>query len=117
MEENIFFNNSRGEKLSGLLADIGKTKIAILCHGHSSGKLNKSWTTLVPMLNAKGISTFRFDFYGNGESDAKFEESNLSDSIDATLQAIKLIKDKGFKNIVLVGSSFGGLSSTITASK
>lgn len=33
------------------------------------------------------------------------------------MQAIEFVKDKGFKKIILVGSSFGGLSSTITASK
>ncbi len=117
MEEKIFFKNSRDENICGLLSDVGKDKLAILCHGHSTSKNNKSWETLTPILNSKGISVFRFDFYGNGESDGKFEESNLSDSIDATTQAIKLVKDRGFKRIILVGSSFGGLSSIITASK
>src|SRR3989344_668443 len=117
MEEKTIFQNSKGENLAGLLSDVGKDKIAVLCHGHSSGKHNKSFENLVPILNKKGISTLRFDFYGNGESDGKFEESDLSESIDDTLQAIKLVKEKGFKKIILLGSSFGGLSSTITASK
>src|SRR3989338_5645587 len=117
MEEKIFFNNARGERLCGLLSLVGEDKITILCHGHSSSKNNKTYDAMVPILNDARVSTFRFDFYGNGESEGKFEESNLSDSIDATLQAIKLVKDKGFKKIILVGSSFGGLSSTISASK
>lgn len=117
MEEKIFFKNSKGENICGLLSIVGKDKIAVLCHGHSSGKNNKTYRTITPILNNQGISTFRFDFYGNGESDGKFEESDLSESIDDTLQAIKLVKEKGFKKIILVGSSFGGLSSTITASK
>lgn len=65
MEEKTFFKNSKGENLCGLLSVIGKDKIAILCHGHSSGKNSPSFKTLVPILNAKGVSTFRFDFYGN----------------------------------------------------
>ena len=117
METKINFKNSKGEKLVGLLADLSKEKVVILCHGHSSGKNNKTFETIVPILNKAGVSTFRFDFYGNGESEGKFEESDLSESIDDTLQAIKLIKDKNFKKIILLGSSFGGLSSTITASQ
>lgn len=117
MEEKIFFKNSRGENLCGLLSAVSKDKMVILCHGHSSGKRNTSFEALVPILNNRNISTFRFDFYGNKESDGKFEESNLSESIDDTLQAIKLVKNKGFKKIILLGSSFGGLSSIITASR
>ena len=117
MEEKIIFKNSKGENLVGLFSIINKDKIAILCHGHSSGKSNKSFQTIVPILNSNNVSTFRFDFYGNGESDGKFEESDLSESIDDTLQAIKLVKDKGFNKIILLGSSFGGLSSIITATK
>lgn len=117
MEEKITFKNSKGENLCGLLSITGKDKVAVLCHGHSTGKNNKTNQTIFSILNAQDISTFRFDFYGNGESDGKFEESNLSESIDNTLQAIKLVKNKGFKKIILVGSSFGGLSSIITASK
>jgi len=116
MEEKIFFKNSRNEKLVGLLSIVGKDKVAVLCHGHSSGKNNKTFQAVVPVLNSQGISTFRFDFYGNGESDGKFEESDLSESIDDTLQAIKLVKEGSFKKIILVGSSFGGLNSNITAS-
>lgn len=119
MEEKIFFENSKGDKLCGLLgtADEQKEKIAILCHGHSSGKNNKSWSTLVPILHAKGISTFRFDFYGNGESEGKFEESDLSECVDDTLRAIEYIKEKGFEKIILAGSSFGGTSSIVTAAQ
>src|SRR3989338_4229217 len=117
MEEKIFFNNARGERLCGLLSLVGEDKVTILCHGHSSSKNNKTYDAMVPILNDARVSTFRFDFYGNGESECKFEESNLSDSIDATTGAIKLVKEKGFKKIILVGSSFGGLSSTMTASQ
>lgn len=117
MEDKIFFTDSKGTELCALLADVGKDKIAILCHGHGTSKESKSWSAIVPILNAAGVSTFRFDFLGNGESEGDFAESKLSDSIDATLKAIALVKSKDFKKIILVGSSFGGLSSTITAAK
>ncbi|TSC65287.1 MAG: hypothetical protein G01um101477_547 [Candidatus Doudnabacteria bacterium Gr01-1014_77] len=117
--EKIFFNNSKGDKLCGLLtiSDPEKDMIAILCHGHSSSKNSKSWTALEPILSDKNISVFRFDFYGNGESEGKFEDSDLTETTDDILHAIDYVKSLGFKRIVLVGSSFGGLSSILAASK
>ncbi|MEK7652311.1 MAG: alpha/beta fold hydrolase [Patescibacteria group bacterium] len=117
--EKLFFKNSKGDKLCGLLSVVGDDRdmIAILCHGHSSGKNNKTWQTLEPILLENNISVFRFDFYGNGESDGKFEESNLTETTDDILCAIDYVKRLNFKRIVLAGSSFGGLSSIMAASK
>ena len=117
--QKIFFNNSKGDKLCGLLSipDSAKDMIAILCHGHSSSKNSKSWTALEPILLANNISVFRFDFYGNGESEGKFEDSDVTETTDDILRAIDYVKALDFKRIVLVGSSFGGLSSIIAASK
>ncbi len=55
--------------------------------------------------------------YGHGESDGKFEECDVSEACDCILQAIRYLKDGGYKNIGLLGSSFGGISSIMAASK
>lgn len=117
--KKVFFKNSKGNKLCGLLtvADADKGIIAILCHGHSSGKNSKSIATLDSELVSRGVSVFRFDFYGNGESEGKFEDSDLTETSDDALQAIAFAKSQGFKKIILMGSSFGGLASIIAASK
>ena len=69
------------------------------------------------IFNNNEISTFRFDFYGHGESEGKFENITVSEAVDDILNAIKFLKNKGFKKIGLVGSSFGGMASLIAASK
>lgn len=69
------------------------------------------------MLNKYEITTFRFDFFGHGESEGNFEEITTSEAIDDILNALELLKDLGYKKIGLVGSSFGGLASLIAASK
>ena len=72
---------------------------------------------LEEILNKNGISTFRFDFFGHGESEGKFEEITTSEAVDDIQNAIQFLKASGYKKMGLVGSSFGGLASIIAASK
>ena len=69
------------------------------------------------MLNQKEISTFRFDFYGHGESEGKFEDITLSEAINDVHKAIHFLINAGYERIGLVGSSFGGFASLIAASE
>lgn len=72
---------------------------------------------LEEILNEYGLSTFRFDFFGHGESEGKFEEITTSEAADDVQNAINFLKESGYKKIGLVGSSFGGMASIIAASK
>jgi len=120
MKEKIFFNNSKGNRICGILSNpSSKTEkpIIVLCHGFSTGKDGHTYVRLEEILNGESISTFRFDFFGHGESEGKFEEITTSEAVDDILSAIKFLKECGYKKIGLVGSSFGGMASIIAASK
>jgi uncharacterized protein len=120
MEEKLFFSNSKKQKLCGILSNltIDKTRpIIILCHGFSTGKDNKTNTSLNKIFYNKKISTFRFDFFGHGESEGKFEDITITEGVDDILMAISFLKRKGYKKIGLIGSSFGGICSVLAASK
>ncbi len=67
------------------------------------------------MLNKKGFSTFRFDFFGHGESAGEFKEITLSEAVDDVQSAIRFVKDFGYERIGLMGSSFGGFASILAA--
>lgn len=115
-----FFKNNRGDKLCGILSNPTSKKgnpIIILCHGFSTGKDGRTYVRLEEILNKNGISTFRFDFFGHGESEGKFEEITTSEAVDDIQNAIQFLKASGYKKMGLVGSSFGGLASIIAASK
>jgi uncharacterized protein len=119
MEKNITFSNSKGDKLSGVLAvanDDPNTPTVILAHGFTSNK-NGSSKEISGLLNKLGINALRFDFYGHGESEGKFEDITLSEGTDDVLQAIKLVKSRGFTKIGLFGTSFGGSCCIMAASK
>ncbi len=120
MEKKIFFQNSKGDKLYAILSNPTnnlKKLIIIICHGHHSHKNRPSITSISLLLNKKDVSTFRFDFYGHGESEGKFENATISEAVDDILQAIDYLKKLGYKKIGLFGSSFGGISSIMAASK
>ncbi len=120
MKEKLFFKNSKGNKLCGILSNPTSSKekpIIILCHGFSTNKDANTYMRLEKTLNDKEISTFRFDFYGHGESEGKFEDITISEAVDDVLNAIKFIRDLGYKMTGLFGSSFGGMASIIAASK
>lgn len=120
MEEKLFYSNSKGNKLCGILSNPSNNKnrpVIILVHGFNSGKNSGSNTALVKELNKNNISYFRIDLFAHGESEGKFEDLTVSEAVDDILQAIKKLQKIGYKRIGLEGSSFGGLAAFIAASK
>ncbi|MFB0565365.1 MAG: alpha/beta hydrolase family protein [Candidatus Aminicenantaceae bacterium] len=119
MKEKLSFKNSKGEKLCGILSNPTSKKeapIITLCHGFSTSKDGRTYVRLEQSLNKNNISTFRFDFFGHGESDGKFEEITISEAVNDVQNALYFLKKSGYTKIGLFGSSFGGMASIITAS-
>lgn len=120
MDKKLFFKNSKGNRLCGLLSnsasDVSRP-IIILVHGFASNKNTTNLVKLKDILGQKNIATFRFDIFGHGESEGKFEDITITEAVDDILQAIKFLRSKGYTKIGLVGSSFGGISSIMAASK
>jgi len=120
MKEEIFFENSRGVKLCGILSNPTTERekpIIVLCHGFFRSKDGRTYVGLEKILNKRGISTLRFDFFGHGESEGKFEDVTTSEAVDDVLKAIEFLKESGYEKIGLMGSSFGGMASIIAASR
>ncbi len=120
MKEKLYFKNNRGNRLCGILSNPTEDRakpVIILCHGFSTGKDGRTYVRLEDILNQREISTFRFDFFGHGESEGPFEEITTSEAVDDVLNAIEFLKESGYTKIGLVGSSFGGMASILAASQ
>jgi pimeloyl-ACP methyl ester carboxylesterase len=118
MKKKVFFPSRQKNKLCGILSDPSDGKgcpLIVLCHGFSTSKDGRTYTTLEEMLNEGGVGTFRFDFFGHGESEGKFEDITISEAIDDVLSAIRYIQESGYERIGLMGSSFGGYASIVAA--
>lgn len=116
--EQITFSNPHQVDLSGILSNpVNSSSVVILAHGFGSNKNRDTYQKFEEALNGQGYATFRFDFYGHGESKGKFEDITVSEAVDDVLSAINLMKQKGFKKIALLGTSFGGNAALHAASK
>lgn len=118
METALPFTDPTGHRISAVLAtpDAGSDRVAVLCHGFLSHKNSTTNNTLTRMLLERGIATFRFDFYGQGESEGPFERITTGLAVDQATAAVRLMAARGFRAVGLMGSSFGGLVAVLTAS-
>lgn len=57
----------------GILHETGSPEVVILCHGLSASKEDNIMVNLAAALENAGMSCFRFDFSGNGESEGTFQ--------------------------------------------
>ncbi len=117
MEEVITFQDQAGHKIAGILTtpESGTDRLAVLCHGFLSHKNSKTNQALTALLLPQGIGTFRFDFFGQGESEGPFERITVTTALNQARAALDLIRAKGYRKLALVGSSFGGLVALLVA--
>ena len=80
-DKRVTFQNANHETLVGLLRDCGH-QAAILCHGWKSTKEQSMFAQLANRLEAEGLTTLRFDFSGNGESEGGFHYGNYKAEVN-----------------------------------
>ncbi len=118
-EEACSFTDQQGHRIAAVLTGPASETVcvAVLCHGFLSSKNSTTNKTLTHMLTERGIATFRFDFFGQGESEGPFERLTTTLAVGQAIAALDLMAAKGFRRIGLMGSSFGGLVSILTAAQ
>jgi hypothetical protein len=120
MESKIFFNDSDGNKVCGILSTpVSETDIplVILCHGLNSGKDSNTNVALDRIFGKEKIATFRFDFFAHGESEGNPKDRTVKHFVDDILNAISYLKSRGYDRLGIIGGSFGGLAAVIAASR
>lgn len=107
--EKIKYNTIDNITLNGILEKNNSNTCIIMCHGIRSGKEEHgNFTKLAEVLNKNNIDSFRFDFRGHGENDSEFSSVTIDGEIKDLEATIEIILNKGYKNIILLGASFGG---------
>jgi esterase/lipase len=104
--ENISFQ-SCGETLIGTIEwNVNKDKPTVLClHGSQPG--NRGYIEyLTTALAAEGLSCFRFDHAGHGESSGTLEKATLNHLIQQAVDALQFMDSE--KPLIVVGASLGG---------
>jgi pimeloyl-ACP methyl ester carboxylesterase len=108
MEEKVFFDGEFG-KICGVLHKANdKKEIAIIVHGFSSTK-DRGTLNATQALEKAGINALRIDLDNRGESELDFASGatipNYIKQVEATM---KYCQEIGYKEISLVGTSYGG---------
>lgn len=117
--QEFTFTNKNGQRLKGLLVDggAGSKEVCILCHGFRSSKQSGTLSAISAGLAEAGVSTFRFDFSGNGESEGKFAYGNYWQEVEDLRAAFEFWTSKGSRVVCVAGHSKGGNCVVLYASK
>ncbi|XP_022967814.1 uncharacterized protein LOC111467209 isoform X2 [Cucurbita maxima] len=115
--QKVIVPNKKGEKLVGILHDTGSAEVVILCHGFRSNKENDISVNIAKTLENEGISAFRFDFSGNGESEGSFQYGYYHGEADDLHAIIQYWRAAGRVISGILGHSKGGDVVLLYASK
>ena len=116
-ETPLAFQDSEHNTVAAILAEPAQSgnRAVILCHGFLSSKDSRTNLRVTELLVAQGISTLRFDWFGMGESEGEFGRLTVSTCCDQLEHAISLMHERGYHELGLIGSSFGGLLAILVA--
>jgi len=112
--EKVFFKGELGN-ICGVLHKVdGAKEIVILIHGFSSTK-GTSAIKNSQLLNEIGIDALRIDLDNQGESELDFVTGvSIPNYVKQISAAINYCKQLEYKEISLLGTSFGGISAFAT---
>ncbi|MGH7256301.1 MAG: alpha/beta hydrolase, partial [Nitrospirales bacterium] len=90
MSEAVTFRDPAGHAVSAILTtpDPPTDRVTVLCHGFLSSKNSRTNLALTEQLVSRGIATFRFDFFGQGDSEGPFERLTTTLAVDQALTAL-----------------------------
>ncbi|EES00954.1 uncharacterized protein LOC8078211 [Sorghum bicolor] len=106
--QRVLVTNTHGETLVGLLHHMGSDKVVVLCHGFRASRDDSLITDLAAALTKQGISVFRFDFSGNGESEGEFQYGNYKKEAADLHSVVLYLRQEKYNVAAIVGHSKGG---------
>ncbi|PSR91741.1 hypothetical protein CEY00_Acc29088 [Actinidia chinensis var. chinensis] len=107
-QHSVTIQNNHGEKLVGIMHETGSTELVIICHGFKSSKDRIPMVNLAIALGKEGISAFRFDFAGNGESEGVFRYGSYRREANDLRDVIQYFYRENRSIAAIIGHSKGG---------
>ncbi|KAG9135597.1 hypothetical protein Leryth_002327 [Lithospermum erythrorhizon] len=117
VQQKIYIPNKNNNKLVGVLHDTRSKGIVVICHGYRCTKEFFTLVNLAVALESEGISVFRFDFSGNGESEGSFQFGNYQEEVEDLRSVVEHFTHSGRAVTAVLGHSKGGNNVLLYASK
>lgn len=116
-EAPVSFTGSSGIVTTGIFAQpaASTNRAVILCHGFPSDKNSRTNRRLTDLLIPQSIATFRFDWYGMGDSPEPLSQLRIKKCEEQLDAAIHFLTERSMKALGLIGSSFGGFMAILSA--
>ena len=125
--QTLTIDGSKG-KLAAIIqkpaiAATQKVPMVIMMHGFGGNKGGNAqrpsmFDKIADKLEAQGIATIRFDFYGHGESEGEFWRHTVPIEIEDALKVYEYVRDLRYVSTVSVlGHSQGGVVASMVAGK
>ncbi|QXD26189.1 alpha/beta fold hydrolase [Opitutia bacterium ISCC 51] len=90
--------------------------IAVLGHGVTGNKDRPIVADTADALNKAGIDTLRFSFSGNGDSEGRFVDSNISKEVEDLAVALNAVSGS-YSKVCYLGHSMGAAVGVIRAAE
>ena len=87
----------------------------IVCHGMLSSRESEKHVAVCERAADSGLAALRFDFAGRGQSQGGEADLTVTGEMEDLQAALKLMRELGFAQPALVGSSLGGAVAVLTA--
>lgn len=114
MREKVYFKNSLGHKLVGIV-DRDETKstqsLVVIFGNFNSYKYSAKQEALANFFVSKGFAVFRFDYQGRGESEGDISKAGISSGVEDTKSAMEFIKNQLWVDLNHIGIFGSGLGS------
>ncbi|CAI9093704.1 OLC1v1025178C1 [Oldenlandia corymbosa var. corymbosa] len=115
--KKVSIYNKYGQKLVGVLHETRSRELVIVSHGFRSTKDRIPMVNLAAAFEKEGISAFRFDFAGNGESEGSFQYGNYWREADDLRSVVQHFQGQKRFVAALIGHSKGGNAVLLYASR
>jgi alpha/beta superfamily hydrolase len=122
-EKPLFFENRDGKRLFGILhrpePDTSRVGPAVVyCAPLFEEKLwsHRIAVNLARPLARQGTAVFRFDYFGDGESEGRFEDASVVSRLADIRDAVNFCrKETGATRVFLLGLRYGGTLALLAA--
>lgn len=116
-EEQVSFNNTQGEILSGTLhwPEQETRRGVLLAHCFTCSRHTSILRQLGQDLAQTGVAALRYDFSGNGKSEGLFADTTYTKHVGEVGAAAAFLNRRGVDQVALAGHSMGATISLLAA--